>query len=77
MWKKRLNKIINIIMALVFAAYVVYGLCSALWYKTHPEIYAMQSAPWYTGILIWAVICSAVLLICLIVKLILRLNKKK
>ena len=49
MWKNRLNRILNIIMGSVVGVFIGYGLYSVWDYKTHPGLYAMQSAPWDTS----------------------------
>lgn len=53
------------------AAYVCWD------YATHPELYAMQSAPWYTSILTSAIVSASILIIALVPLIILgRLNKR-
>lgn len=37
-------------------------------YKTHPEFYAMQSAPWYLSVEIQAVFTVAVVLVLLLLR---------
>lgn len=77
MWKNRLNRILNIIMGSVVGVFIGYGLYSVWDYKTHPGLYAMQSAPWYTGILTWGVFAAVVLLFGMILKLIIRKSGDK
>lgn len=51
-----------------------YDFCT---FKSHPDIYAYYSAPWYTGALVYGVFCSAVIIICLIArKIVFRKIKK-
>lgn len=44
---------------------------SGIWkywdYKSHPEIYIQNSAPWYTGLILNAVVTLVIAAICLIV----------
>ena len=35
-------------------------------YKTHPDLYATYSAPWYTGILVHGAAAAIVIIICLL-----------
>jgi len=46
-------------------------------FKTRPELYAMQSAPWYTSILVYGVLTLAILLVCLVIKAIIKRWIKK
>lgn len=45
-------------------------------YKKHPGLYAMQSAPWYTGIQITGIALVVLLLLCVAVRALIR-NKLK
>ena len=46
-------------------------------FKKHPEIYAIQSAPWYSRILTGGGITLVILLVCLVVKAINKYRIKK
>ena len=75
---KKLNSILNIMMA-AFGGVFVGRFIYTLWnYKSRPGLYAMQSAPWYTSILVDAGITIVVLLICAALKALIkhRQNKK-
>ena len=74
---KKLNKMLNIIIGAVLGAVVGRSLYVAWNFKTHPEFYAMQSAPWYTSILVDGAFALAVVLICLVIKGIIRLYTRK
>ena len=73
---KKLNHIVNIIMGSLMGAFVGRSLLIAWRFKTYPELYAMQSAPWYTSILTEGVCVLAVLLICIVIKVIIKKNCK-
>ena len=45
--------------------------------KARPELYAMQSAPWYTSILEYGAVTLVVLLICVVIKAIIKHEHKK
>ena len=47
--------------------------------RTHPGLYDMQSAPWYTGILYYGIFTIVPLIIAIIIKLFLwrKLKQKK
>ncbi|WP_335342156.1 hypothetical protein [Pseudoflavonifractor phocaeensis] len=46
-------------------------------YHTHPVLYAVQSAPWYTGILVYGAFTLAVLLVCLVLKAVIKCGGAK
>ena len=73
---KKLNHMLNIIMGAVTGAFVGRGLYIAWSFKTRPELYAMHSAPWYTSILVDGIFVLAVLLICVVIKTILKHRNK-
>lgn len=39
-------------------------------YKNHPDVYAYNSAPWYTGTLLWGALGFAVIIVCMILRII-------
>ncbi|MDO4331274.1 MAG: hypothetical protein Q4C58_01140 [Eubacteriales bacterium] len=69
---KKLNTILNIIMGTCVGVFIGHGIYIVWDFKTHPELYAMQSAPWYTSILIYGVFTIIVLLICVAIKIIIN-----
>ena len=73
---KKLNHMLNIIMGSVMGAFVGRVLYIAWNLKTHPELYAMQSAPWYTSVLVDGVFAFLVVLICIVIKVIIKKNGK-
>lgn len=50
------------------------ALYEVIWYRTHPEIYELTSAPWYTNILVYGIFA---LLIALILGAILWILKRR
>lgn len=77
MWKNKLNCILNTIMGSVVGVFIGYALYSVWDYKTHMELYMMQSTSWYKGILVYGIFGVVVLLLCIILKLIIRKSIKK
>ena len=77
MWKKKLNHITNIIMGSVVGVFLGYGAYSVWDYKTHPGLYAIRSAPWYTGVLMFGVFAGVVLLFGILLKWMIRKVSKK
>lgn len=69
---KKLNTILNIIMGTFVGIFIGHGIYVAWNFKTHPELYAMQSAPWYTSILVYGIFTLAVLGVCILIKAIIK-----
>lgn len=76
MWKK-LDHIATIIMGSVVGVFIGYGVYSIWDYKAHPGLYAMRSAPWYTGVLVFELFAGVVLLLGIFLKWMIRKSSKK
>lgn len=74
---KRINQIINIILASCIGVFIGHGFYVCWEYKTKPSLYAMQSAPWYTSILVYGGFTVVVIIVALIVKTIIRKKMKE
>ncbi|MCI9020109.1 MAG: hypothetical protein HFH32_05030 [Eubacterium sp.] len=73
---KKINHILNIIIESFIGVFIGHGIYAFWDYKTHPDLYAMQSAPWYTSILVYGLFTIVVLIAGIIIKLIIRLRLK-
>ncbi len=69
---KKLNRILNIIIGSSIGVFIGHGIYVFYDYKTHPDLYAMQSAPWYTSIWVYGIFTMAVLIVAIAIKLIIR-----
>ena len=74
---KKINHILNIIIESFIGVFIGHGIYVFWDYKTHPDLYAMQSAPWYTSILVYGLFTIVVLIVGIIIKLIIRLRLKE
>ncbi len=72
---KKWNNFLNILMGAALGAWL--GRAAYLYweYRTYPGLYAMQSAPWYTGLIIWGIVAAMVILAALLGKLFIRKRK--
>lgn len=70
---KRANQILNIIMGAFIVFFIGHAIYIVWNYNTNPEFYGMQSAPWYTGILVDGVFTIIFEVVCLIIKLFIKL----
>lgn len=69
---KKLDQILNIIIGSSLGVFIGHGIYVFWDYKTHPGLYAMQSAPWYTGIVVYGIATLVVLAAAVIAKLFIR-----
>ena len=69
---KRFNQILNTVMGVCFGVFIGTAIYVCHDYHVRPDLYALQSAPWYTSILVRGVFTLAVLAVGFIVKFIIR-----
>ena len=74
---KKLNHILNIIIGTFVGVFIGHGVYVIWNFKTRPEQYAIQSAPWYTSILLYGAFTVVVLLICFGIKAIIQYRQKR
>lgn len=72
---KKLNNFLNILIGTFIGVFIGHGIYIYYDYKTHPDLYAMRSAPWYTSVLVYGVVTLAVVLAAIVIKII--INKKR
>ncbi|MCU0080195.1 hypothetical protein [Extibacter muris] len=70
---KKINSFINILMGGFIGAFIGGSIFRYLDYKNHPELFAMQSAPWYTGIQISGIVFWIVFIVVAVISLIFSL----
>ena len=73
---KKLNYFLNIIIGSFIGVFIGNGIYVFWDYKTHPDLYAMQSAPWYTSIFVNGIVTLILLAVVVITKLIIRKKVK-
>ena len=66
--KKKINQILNIIMCSFIGVFIGSGLYKYWDFQKYPDLYVIQSAPWYTSILINGLLTLVLLAVCMIVK---------
>lgn len=74
---EKMNHILNIIIGASVGVFIGHGIYVYWDFKTHPDLYAEWSAPWYTSILMYGVFTIAVLLVCFVIKAIIKHKQKK
>ena len=67
---RKLNCFFNIVIGSVIGVFIGFGIYKFWHFKTYPNLYAMQSAPWYTELLLDGALVAVVVVVCIILKLI-------
>ena len=74
---KKLNQITNITIGSFVGVFIGCGI-NVFWdYKKHPDLYTMQSAPWYTSIFVYGIVMLIFVTVAVIAKLIIRKKMKE
>lgn len=74
---EKLNYILYIVIGSLIGVFIGQSLYDFWDYRARPGLYAMQSAPWYTGIFVRGIFTIAVLIVAVIIKLVVRSRLKK
>lgn len=73
----KINTFLNCVIGAFTGVFIAESIYTYWDYKTHPEIYGVTSAPWYTSILLFGIITLAIILVALVIKLIIRKKVRK
>lgn len=73
---KRLNRLLNIAVGSFSGVFIGHAVYVYWDYQKHPELYALQSAPWYTSILVYGLGTAVVSIVFIILKWILKKKLK-
>ncbi len=74
---EKLNRFLNYVFWSFVGVFIGFSIYDLWDYKAHPDLYAMQSAPWYTDILVRGTIVAVILAAFIIAKLIIRNKLRK
>ena len=69
---KRINTFLNCVIGAFVGVFIAESIFTYWDFKTHPKIYEVTSAPWYTSIILFGIITLAIIIVALIVKFIIR-----
>lgn len=73
---RKLNCFLNIVIGSFIGVFIGFGIYKFWHFKTYPNLYAMQSAPWYTELLLDGALVAVLVVVCIILKLIIRKKSK-
>ena len=75
---KKWNRILNAIMITAVSVTIVRFIVDYVDLMIlRPEVYAIRSAPWYVGGLVYGIITLVLLLACFVIKAIIKHKQKK
>lgn len=63
---RKVEMILRIILWCTVGAFLMSSVWIFVDYKTHPDLYATYSAPWYTGIMVHGAVAAILIIICLL-----------
>lgn len=69
---ERLNKILNFLIGSFIGVFIAHSIYRYFDYINHPELYEIQSAPWYTSILIHGLADALIVFIAIIIKFLIK-----
>jgi len=69
---KRLNIILNSVIGSFIGVFIAHSIYRYFDYINHPDLYEIQSAPWYTSIQIYGLAVALVVFIAIIVKFLIK-----
>ena len=67
---RKLNCFLNIVIGSFIGVFIGFGIYEFWHFKTYPNSYVMQSAPWYTELLLDGAMVAVVVVICIVLKLV-------
>ncbi|MBD9162488.1 MAG: hypothetical protein EGP80_00725 [Blautia wexlerae] len=73
---RKLNCLLNIVIGSFIGGFIGFEIYKSWHFKTYPNLYVMQSAPWYTELLLDGGLVTAVVVVCIILKLIIWMRCK-
>lgn len=74
---KKMYRILNILAYSLIGSFAGQGLYVFWDYRTRPGLYAMQSVPWYTDMIVNGIFTMILLLMIMIAKIMIKLTVNK
>ncbi len=69
---EKINRVLTIAIRFIISIFVVGSAYRVFHYMFYPELYMVYSAPWYTSIIIYAVISALIIMVLYVAKLIIK-----
>ena len=74
---QKIDTFLNRVMSAFLGTFIGYCIFKYWHFHAYPILYAMQSAPWYTILLLYGAVTLAVIILCLILKLVIKRRIRK
>ncbi len=69
---ERLNIILNSVIGSCIGVFIGHSIYRYFDYTNHPDLYEIQSAPWYTSIQIYGLAVALIVFIAIIIKFLIK-----
>nr|WP_246565653.1 hypothetical protein [Tissierella carlieri] len=69
---ERLNIILNSVIGSSIGVFIAHSIYKYFDYTKHPDLYEIQSVPWYTSIQIYGLVVALIVFIAIIIKLLIK-----
>ena len=76
-YMKKVTRILHTIMNTVVTFFICRSVFYIWDYIAHPEVYVVQSAPWYTAMLLLGIYTLFVVVVCSVIKVVIKCRMKK
>lgn len=73
---RRFNSLLNVVIYSFIGVFIGHAIYVYWEYRKYPGLYAMQSAPWYTSIIVYGLGAAVVSLISVVLKCIIKKKLK-
>ena len=67
---RKLNCFLNIVIGSFIGVFIGFGIYKFWHFKTYSKLYVMQSAPWYTELLLDGALVGVGVVVCFVLKLV-------
>lgn len=74
--RKQIDQFLTILSGTSIGVFVGHFAYAYWHFRTHAELYAMRSAPWYAGAVVYGIVTVVLLIICYLLKLVVRKKMK-
>lgn len=73
---KKVNGLLNIVIGSLIGVFLGHTIYIYWDYQKRPGLYAIQSAPWYTSILVYGLSAAVIILIAIVIKCVIKKKRK-
>lgn len=74
---RKLNHFLNALIGGSVGVFLGHGISAYGSFRNHPEWYEVQSAPWYTSVIVYGLVTAAIVAAAIVGKLLIRRSAAK